>query len=297
VTSRQVLLLAVIIALTACAGEIAVPPRIELTQSPIAMALSATPTWRPTLITSPTSTPAASCTETSGEIRAESYSGTAVSGEVPYFIYLPPCYAETERSYPAVYMLHGLPFDERHWMELGVISVAELGIKSRDWQPLLLIFPLQPDPLFTGSDGGPGSYESEFMDGLVPHIEASYSTDPSQRGIAGISRGGVWALEIAFNNPDAIIAVAALSPALAVNSPRPAFDPFELAQFAMPLQILLMAGDQDWALVETRRLSDTLLEYGAQHSLSVIPGDHSDPTWANALAAVLGFFGNAWSGP
>jgi enterochelin esterase-like enzyme len=194
-------------------------------------------------------------------------------------------------------MLHGLPFDEQHWLQLGAVSVAEAGIRSEIWQPLVLVMPLQPEPLFTGSDGGPGSYESEFMEGLLPHIESSYRVDPAQRGIAGISRGGIWALEIAFNRPESITAVAALSPALAVNSPRPQYDPFSLVPNAASLQILLLAGDLDWALVETRRLHAALMDHGSGAVLSVVPGDHVDQTWADAMGSVLGFFGNAWNGP
>lgn len=220
-----------------------------------------------------------------------------MSRQVPYLIYLPACYAVEARSYPVLYLLHGLPFNEQHWLDLGVVEAAEAGIHSAGWPRQILVMPLQPEPLFTGSDGGPGSYETEFMEGLLPDVEGRFRVNDAQRGIAGISRGGIWALEIAFRYPERFRALAALSPALAVNSPRPQYDPFSLVPEESSLRSLLLAGEQDWALVETRRLYEALLEQGATAELLIVPGDHRDQTWADSMDAVLNFFVEAWNGP
>lgn len=245
----------------------------------------------------PTATPA--CVEQTGRLIETSYPAVAVAGEVPLLVYLPPCYGATQDGYPAVYLLHGLPYDEKHWLELGVVEQLEAGISTGELQPMILLMPYQPEPLFTSTDGGPGSYEQEFLEGLLPFVDRQYRTDPQRRGLAGISRGGVWALEIAFRNPDSIQALAALSPAVAVNAARPAYDPFELAQSAptLPARILLLAGDRDWAAVGTQQLSELLNQRSIEHTLSLVPGDHSDPTWAEALETVLRFLSQALSPP
>jgi len=237
------------------------------------------------------------CDQATGEIEAGSYPAVAVPGELPYLIYLPPCYPELGQSYPAVYLLHGYPYDERHWLELGAEQVANQGLDEQNWQPFLMVMPLQPEPLFRNSDGGPGSYETELLDGIVAYVDKTYQSDPSRRGLAGVSRGGVWALEIGFRNPSAFVAVAALSPALAVNSARPPYDPFEIVRSAdsLPPLLLLLAGDQDWAAPETERLSDALEAEGFEHSYLVVSGDHNDPTWAGAMSSTLRFFAQALS--
>jgi S-formylglutathione hydrolase FrmB len=160
-----------------------------------------------------------------------------------------------------------------------------------------MVMPQQPEPLYRGSDGGPGSYETELLQGLVPFIEANYRSDPSARAIAGISRGGVWALEIALRNPLQFNALAALSPALAVNSARLPYDPFEIASTAdqFPREILLLAGDDDWAEAETQRLSEVLSQAGVEHMLQISAGDHSDGTWAEVMEDVLGFLALSFS--
>jgi len=235
------------------------------------------------------------CDQAGGEVEAGTYPAVAVPGELPYLIYLPPCYPELGRAYPAVYLLHGYPYDERHWLELGAEQVANQGLNEENWPPFLMVMPLQPDPLFRNSDGGPGSYETELLNGIVAFVDKTYRSDPSRRGLAGVSRGGVWALEIAFRNPSDFQAVAAVSPALAVNSARPPYDPFEIVKSAekLPGDILLFAGDQDWAAPATERLSVALEAEGFLHSLVIVPGDHSDPTWAGAMSFTLGFF--AWA--
>ncbi|MEE9216251.1 MAG: alpha/beta hydrolase-fold protein [Anaerolineales bacterium] len=240
----------------------------------------------------PTAVPIAVCTDTAGSFQPGVYRGLAVAEDIPYSIYLPPCYDVQEKYYPTIYLLHGYPYDQEHWQELGAIEIANDGIGGGDWPPFIMVMPLQPDPLFRGSDGGPGSYEMELLEGLIPHIEGNYRSDPSARALAGISRGGVWALEAAFRNPMEFTAVVALSPALAVNSARPPYDPFNIVADSelLPRNIFLLAGDEDWAAVETKRLSQALVDAGVEHVFKIAVGDHSNETWAAVLGEVLGFF-------
>ena len=286
-----------LIALTGCRPlepQAAVTPGPAIAPSASAVSsLSQTEQATAAIVAAPETTRV--CDQAQGEIEAGTYPAVAVPGELPYLIYLPPCYQELGRAYPAVYLLHGYPYDERHWLELGAEQVANQGLDQENWPPFLMVMPLQPDPLFRNSDGGPGSYETELLDGIVAYVDKTYRSDPSRRGLAGVSRGGVWALEIAFRNPSDFVAVAALSPALAVNSARLPYDPFEIVKSAekLPGDILLLVGDQDWAAPATERLSAALEAEGFLHSLVIVPGDHSDPTWAGAISFTLGFF--AWA--
>jgi len=90
--------------------------------------------------------------------------------------------------------------------------------------------------------------------------------------------------------------VGALSPALSVNHARLEFDPFQLARQAeeLPAQVLLVAGDSDWARGATERLAATLTESGRSVTLEIVPGAHEDPTWRAALDRVLSFLSSAW---
>ena len=173
-------------------------------------------------------------------MQSGAYPGYGVEFEVPYRIYLPGCYGASEEPLPTLYVFHGFPFDETHWESLGVQDRADALIASGQIEPLAIVMPRLPEPLFRSSDGGPWSYEAEMLQGLIPAIEAAYPVKSAgqARAVAGISRGGVWSLEIGMTHPEAFGAVAALSPALSVNAARPEYDPLLLSQLEpMPTRI------------------------------------------------------------
>ncbi len=256
------------------------------------------PTGTPEPSATPLSTPTPSCAGHPGEIEEHVYPSAALPGEIPVRVYLPSCYRETERRYPAIYVLHGKPFDERHWEELGVLDyVTGAGLGAAP-PPFLIVMPRVPEPLFSGTDGGPGSYEAEMVEALVPFIDQSYRTESQaeRRALAGISRGGVWSLEIGLRNPAVFDRVAALSPALAVNYPRQPYDPFFILESgnAWPSRIYLVAGEDDWALPETQRLSTVMESSGVAHRIETVPGAHIAETWESAIPGVLQYLAEGW---
>jgi enterochelin esterase-like enzyme len=264
------------------------------------------PTPTPAAVATPTAftppaevaTPTPSCAEHGTWIDFQ-YRGAAVAGEVPARVYLPPCYATEVRRYPAAYFLHGKPYTEEQWIELGLPQLVE------DAEPtlpaMILVLARQPEPLFSNSDGGPGSYETEFLDGLVASVDSAFRTEaaPEGRAVVGLSRGGVWALEIALRHPDRIGAVAALSPALAVNYARQPYDPLHLVATAesLPHRVWLGAGEDDWARAKTEALAAGLAARGAAPDLILVPGDHTDPTWDALLPFVIEFLGGFFANP
>ncbi len=59
-----------------------------------------------------------------------------------YFIYLPPCYdADSETRYPVVYLLHGIPMDERHWLDEGLVDAADKLFGSGELPPFIIVMP------------------------------------------------------------------------------------------------------------------------------------------------------------
>lgn len=221
------------------------------------------------------------------------YPGVAVRGMIPVWVYLPSCHDDPASSYPVAYFLHGKPYTEEQWMDLGIRDLLEDSAASGDLRPMIFVLARQPEPLFSGSDGGAGSYETEFFEGLVTWVDSTFRTDPraEKRAVVGISRGGVWALELGMTHPDLLGTVVALSPSLAVNNARPAYDPTLLADTApvLPANLLLAAGETDWARARTEALAERLGVRGEEPELMIVPGSHTDPTWESLLPGVLDF--------
>jgi enterochelin esterase family protein len=226
---------------------------------------------------------------------------SALSGqELPLRVYLPPCYDQGQARYPLVILFHGFPFDQYHWSQVGVEAVVEEGIQQGRWAPMLLAMPGAPDALYVSTDGGAGSYEQEVMESLLPHLQRNYriQADADHLALAGISRGGVWALEIGLRHPDVFGRVGALSPALHVNRARPAYDPFWLVENgeSFPALIFLSAGRGEPGFLEgTQALHGALLGAGVEVHMLETDGGHDDPSWMAVLPELFRRLSAGWA--
>lgn len=291
------LLTAMLIVLVGC-GEAPTPPVVPAASDTPA-ATTAAPAAPVVDAPTPTSTPA--CRTELGRVDTFSYPSVLLKRQIPGRVYVPACHDQTNEAYPTLYLLHGYPFDETEWGALGLDLLVARAVLSGEWPPFLVVMPRVPEPLFRSSDGGPNSYEAELVDGLVSYIDLTYHTDPrpERRAIAGISRGGVWSLEIGLNNPDVFNAVGAISPALALNSARKAYDPVYIVRRgeALPQRIYLLAGDQDWAREATQDFHLLLDGLGIGHEYVVYPGGHDDASWAPNLKSMIAYLIADWPRP
>ncbi len=313
--------------LTACSSPAAPPatpePTVELA-SEATVALIPRPSAASTTVAPPTETPPSTptpppstptpsatasatavpasptpvCTETRGRIEQGVYSSRLI-GDRPYRVYLPPCYEAGRRAYPVLYLLHGWPYDDAHWDELGVVEAADAGIASGRLPPFIVAMPAADnDGTYTQTSGGPGSFEAVLLDDFIPFIESTYRalTAPEQRAIGGISRGGVWSLEIAFRNPEQFGLVGGHSAALEVNRAGPAYDPLHLATdpAIKSLHIYLDVGAGDWAYPKMDALHQVLEAAGVEHTFVVNEGVHADEYWAAHVAEYLDFYTSTW---
>mgnify|MGYP006291364929 CR=1 FL=1 len=249
---------------------------------------------------SPTPTPFV-CTEQHGKIIRDTFVSEAMqTEEIRYTVYVPPCYSNyREYSFPVLYLLHGWPMDEMHWEKLGIFRIMDAWISQGLIGPMLVVLPgvSNPHGMYINSSGGDYSFEGMIVNELVPRIDQRYRTWNTLEGraIGGISRGGVWALEIGFRNPDLFGRVGGHSPALSVNHPLPAYDPFVLVESVDPAQqIYLSAGDQDWARAWTIRLRDSLQEADANVTYQLHEGAHIDDLWRLGLPEYVHFYAREW---
>ncbi len=261
-----------------------------------------TPTPIPpsTLTPTPTPTPTPACTETAGRVEQHTYFSQTTGDEQPYRIYLPPCYDQTDRRYPVLYLLHGWPYDEAHWDSLGADEAADAGIAGGTLPPLVIALPGSGERLYVNTCGGDHSFEGQVVNDLIPHVDGAYRTWAGREGraIGGVSRGGVWALEIGFRHPGLFAAVGAHSPALSVNMAPPTYDPFYLLgePGVAALRVYLDAGDADWARGGTQALHEALEAQGIASEFVVHSGGHENRLWAANVAEYLAFYAAGWSG-
>lgn len=214
-----------------------------------------------------------------------------------YRVYLPPCYEENGRVYPTLYMLPGNNQTDAIWDSLGLDETAETAIHNSQIPPLIIVMP-DGGWLALNSSGGPNSYETVIIDDLLPFIEANYCAwpDSAGRAIGGLSRGGYWALEIAFRHPQQFAGVGGHSASLLDIAAGPDLNPqfTGLSNDLGDLQIYLDIGQNDGGITNTQKLHTDLTNQGIAHTWILNEGGHNNAYWSAHLADYLGWYASLW---
>lgn len=174
----------------------------------------------PTLMPSPTATDAPvptatptqpTCTMTTGILANIDIPSELLSKPVNANIYLPPCYdAQSDRTYPILYMLHGQAADNQQWIDLGLIDDIDLLIDAKVIQPMIIVMPYEVS-WRTGPEES--NFGAALVNEVIPFMEENYRVcaERACRAIGGLSRGGNWAVYLGFQYPEVFAAVGAHS--------------------------------------------------------------------------------------
>ena len=149
-------------------------------------------------------------------IEQKSIKSTIMGKEVNYSIYLPYDYAQSERSYPIVYLLHGYTDDNTAWVQFGEVNrYADKAIADGTIPPMIIVMPDADSTFYINSYDGKEKYEDFFIKDFMPNIEKTWriKAEKRYRGIAGLSMGGYGTMIYALKYPDLFAAAAPLSAA------------------------------------------------------------------------------------
>lgn len=281
----------------------AVPPT-PFTAVPTRSPTAATPSPLPPSLPPPTATPSPTATPIPpsptacppGRVQSGVFN-SPLAGESRYRIYLPPCYGDDGRVYPTLYVFGGNTHDESAWDDYGVDEAAEAAIRQGQIPPLLIVM-ADGGWLANNSSGGPRSFEGQVMDYLIPHIEETTCAWHGREGraIGGISRGGYWSLEIAFQHPHQFLSVGGHSPALIDSHAGPEINPqfTALSRELGDLRIYLDIGADDWLRPQAQRLHEDMAAQGIPHTWVLNEGSHEDAYWPPHLAEYLRWYAEPW---
>lgn len=254
--------------------------------------LTPAPTAVPSATPEPSPTPCAA----PGTIIQNTFE-TSLAGPVPYRVYLPPCYEEAGLTYPVLYMLPGNVHTDGIWDELGLDEAAERRIRAGQASPFMIVM-VSGGYLADNTSGGPGSYESFFMDEFIPYVEQTYCAWPSRSGraLGGMSRGGYWALEIAFRHPEKFGSVGGHSAALLDSYGGPEVNPEDtgLVNDLGSLRVYFDIGENDWVINNVRLLHERMTEAGIPHQWVLNDGSHEEAYWAAHVDDYVAFYSAPW---
>lgn len=299
--------------LTSCASLAPIPtptPVVIIVTPQPTETPTATPSRTPSPTSSPTTTPVATATATIIPCQAEGgqvlefddFRSTVAREQLPYRVYVPPCYLESQRRYPYIVLLHGLGENESQWDDLGIDETLNQGILLSTLPPMIVVMP------DTGNIGNENtfppapSYEVVLLDELLPAIERDFCVVDNRnfRAIGGISRGGFWAFSIALRHPDLFGIVGGHSAFFDLDNAPSANNPLDLALDTAflteaNLRMYLDNAAADYVGPNLELFSSRLSARGIPHTYIINPvGDHNDDYWRAHLSEYLAFYGRDW---
>lgn len=252
-----------------------------------------------------------------------------------YSIYLPDGYDRTDRSYPVLYLLHGLSDNHTGWVQFGKVQqIADKAIKEGLASEMIIVMPDADTkmPGYFNEINGTYNYEDFFFKELIPHIEKTYRVRPERRyrAIAGLSMGGGGTLYYALHHPEMFAAACPMSgyfgassiDEMKESSGRSPLTPKvstlsdeKIAEYftnhnaaayleSVPEQKLdeiekvrwyITCGDDDFLIRSNNQMYNTLLENGISAEYRVKDGAHTWSYWRGELPIILEFVSRSFS--
>jgi len=214
-----------------------------------------------------------------------------------YTAYLPPCYGQQGRTYPVLYLFHGSIQTDSHWADLGLPQLVDEGIADGRYPPFIVIMPYN-DSLGNNTSGGEHSIEGVTVNALLPYIDQTFCTwtDRDGRSIGGISRGGYWALMIAFRHTDLFTSVSGHSSHLRYETDKAEYNPLSTYAEAdlTHMRIWLDWGERDFLYFGQKTLHESLTEVGIAHEAHMNEGGHNEWYWLAHITEYLDWHAAAW---
>jgi len=278
---RPVLILA-ILAIAACG-----PAPTATSPPPPTPSATIAPSRTPTATASATPAPEPTQCASQGQIREDVVDTSDYGRQLPFRIYLPPCYQDGVRGWPALYLLHGVNGDDQSWLSLGLAASADRLMASGAVPGFLIVFPWHRNGL---------DFEPAVLNGLLPYVEEKYGAlpGPTWRAVGGLSRGGRWAFRLTFRYPDVFSAVGLHSPGLRTSdlNALPAW--LEQPRWSRSPRVRIDIGDDDSLLPSVVELVETFDQVGVVYEYELGSGAHEAAYWEGQIDVYLRWYGQRW---
>lgn len=207
------------------------------------------------------------------------------------FVSLPADYATSGKSYPVLYILDGWHFTLLAYLQNNNIysermppvimvnighgrGVNPMPLRARDF--ILTRLPQEP------TSGGAPAFLDFLEHEIIPFVDRTYRTVPTDRGLLGHSYGGLFALYALVERPELFQRIVAASPVAGWDSNLL----FPLARqnlknLATPVRLDLSAGDEGELEKQLRaettafaHLLDELKPAKLDYRFTVFPGEN-----------------------
>ena len=154
-----------------------------------------------------------------GKIVTDSLYSNVLKASVKYNVYLPDGFDESSKTYPVVYLLHGLGGNYTDWAKkASAKAIADELIGTGEAVEMIIVMPnaggADRHNVWNGYFNMPGwNYEDFFFQEFVPAVESKYRGigDKGHRAVMGLSMGGGGSTVYCQRHPDMFSSCYAMS--------------------------------------------------------------------------------------
>lgn len=228
-----------------------------------------------------------------GKIDTISYASKTTDTTRRALMYTPPGYSK-KKTYPVLYLLHGIGGDEKEWFNGGHPEVILDNLYAEGKiEPMIVVMPngrAMKNDRATGNIMAPdkvqafATFEKDLLNDLIPYIEKTFPVlkDREHRAIAGLSMGGGQSLNFGLGNLDKFAWVGGFSSAPNTKRPEELVPDPDEARKKLKL-LWISCGDNDGLITFSKRTHDYLYSKSVPHIYYIEPGVHDFKVWKNGL--------------
>lgn len=204
--------------------------------------------------------------------------------------------ANSRKTYPVLYLLHGGGGDEKQWAELGrACEILDNLIEKGLAQPMICVMPngnatqqasrtyqIAEKPRDPNSPQA-NLYIHSLAKDIIPYIESHYRViaKKSGRAVAGLSMGGGHTTAVSGNYPNLFDYICVMSAGMAGSDQAKAqLQGIKNAGYKL---YWVGVGDKDFAYEGSLRLDKILTDLNMPHSLDISEGVHEWKVWRYGL--------------
>ncbi|TDN90391.1 enterochelin esterase-like enzyme [Salegentibacter sp. 24] len=228
-----------------------------------------------------------------GKLNSITYFSETVGLKRNAMVYTPPNFDST-KSYPVLYLLHGIGGDEKAWISNGNLkNILDNLYAENKIEPMIVILPngramkndkAEGDLFSKEKINAFSTFEKDLLNDLIPFVEKNYPVmkNRKHRALAGLSMGGGQSLNFGLSNIDHFAYIGGFSSAPNTKSFKNLIEnPPEVNE---KLELLYIScGDKDDLLNITAKAHKYLKENNITHTYIVLPGGHDFKVWKKNL--------------
>jgi enterochelin esterase-like enzyme len=211
----------------------------------------------------------------------------ALNGETrSFWVYTPPGYESSKRSYPVLYLFHGSNDTAGGWVLAGQANyILDNLLAEGRLTPMIVVMPFGHAVPF----GSPRElqatntdvFERYLLSDVLPAVETKYRVKKTRadRAVAGLSMGGGQSLAIGLKNANLFSAIGAFSAAVPDKMET------RLEGLAKQKSTLLWfaCGVDDFLIQRSKDLDALLTQRKIPHTYRQTPGAHTYTVWRQYL--------------